>query len=171
MYDVDAHDEVVRLDVPQSSIGAPLPVVVADEDTLQLAYYAEVVDPDWDGTSIRLVDLSSPEPVVLVRFEGAYAWFHGPPNDEAFAGHPLAARGLRPYSAFRVDRSSWVRRLERMNAVHEHHDRKAFAALRHYVFAFHDSTFECVARGFTTLQTDGPLTRVLQEMAQALAEE
>jgi hypothetical protein len=32
-----------------------------------------------------------------------------------------------------------------MNTVHEHHSAEAFAQLAHYVFAFHDSTFECIA--------------------------
>ena len=30
-------------------------------------------------------------------------------------------------------------------SIHEHHSAKAFAQLAHYIFAFHDSTFECVA--------------------------
>jgi hypothetical protein len=102
------------------------------------------------------------------QFEGAYAWFHGPPNDEAFEGHPLASRGLHPYAAFRVEDSSWIRHLERMNSVHEHHVPERFARLCHYVFAFHDSTFECVARSFTAVQVDGPLTRVAEKMAYAL---
>jgi hypothetical protein len=169
MYEVDARDQVVELDdVPQSSVGAPLPVVVADEGTLQLAYYASVPDPDWDGTYVREIDLSTADPVILVQFDGAYAWFHGPPNDEACQGHPLASRGLHPYAAFRVENSSWVRHLERMNSVHEHHNPEGFARLRHYVFAFRDSTFECVARSFTAVQVKGPLTRVAQEMARDL---
>lgn len=150
MYEVDAHDQVVELeDAPQSSVGAPLPVIVADEDTLQLACCASVPDPDWVGTYVHEVNLSNGDPVILVQFEGAYAWFHGPPNDEAFEGHPLASRGLHPYAAFCIEDSSWVRRLERMNSVHEHHDPEGFTCLSHYVFAFHDSTFECVARSFT----------------------
>jgi hypothetical protein len=169
MYEVDTRDRVVELnDVPQSSIGAPLPIVVADEHTLQLAYYLSVADPDWDGTYVRIVDTSTELPVVLVRFETAYAWFHGPPNDEAFDGHPLASRGLYPYGAFRIEESSWVRRLERMNSVHEHHSPESFARLHHYVFAFHDSTFECVAGSFTTHDVNGPLKRVALEMADAL---
>jgi hypothetical protein len=169
VYEVDARDRVVELeDVPQSSFGAPLPVVVADEGALQLAYYAEVSDPDWDGTYVREVELGTEDPVILVQFERAYAWFHGPPNDEAFAGHPLASRGLHPYAAFRIEDSSWVRRLERMNSVHEHHKSDAFARLRHYVFAFHDSTFECVARSFTAIQVEASLARVAQDMARAL---
>lgn len=46
--------------------------------------------------------------------------------DEAFRGHPLASRGLHPYAAFRVEDSSWVRRLECMNAVHDSHDPERF---------------------------------------------
>jgi hypothetical protein len=55
-----------------------------------------------------------------------------------------------------------------MNSVHPHHDREGFARLRHYVFAFHDSTFECVARSFTAVEVEGPLTRVAQDMAKTL---
>lgn len=169
VYEVDNRDRVVALDdVPQSSIGAPLPVVVADEHTLQLAYYRSAPDPAWDGSSARIIDANTQGMVALVRFMHAYAWFHGPPNDEAFEGHPLESRGLRPYAAFRVENSSWVRRLERMNAVHEHHVPETFASLRHYVFAFHDSTFECVAHSFTAVEVEGPLARVAQEMAATL---
>lgn len=169
VYEVDERDRVVELsDLPQASIGAPLPVVVADEQLVQLAYLAELRDPAWDGTSVRVVDLSSDEPVVIVKFQQARAWFHGPPNDEAFAGHPLCARGLHPYAAFRVEDSSWVRRLERMNRVHRHHKPETFDLLHHYVFAFHDSTFECVAQGFIVSNADGPLSSVAVRMAESL---
>jgi hypothetical protein len=122
-----------------------------------------------DRVVVREVDLGTEDPVVLIQFERAYAWFHGPPNDEAFQGHPLASRGLHPYGAFRIEDSSWVRRLERMNAVHEHHSPEGFTRLRHYVFAFHDSTFECVARSFVAVNVEGPLARVALDMARALA--
>jgi hypothetical protein len=70
------------------------------------------------------------------------------PNDEAFSGYPLADRGLMPYGAYRIERSSWVRRLERMNRVHENHRAERFDRLTHFVLTFHDSTFECVAERF-----------------------
>lgn len=171
MYEIDDRDRVVELDdVPRSSVGAPLPVVVADELSVQLAYYASVQPPpEWDGTSVRVIDLSTDDPAIRVQFADAYAWFQGPPNDEAFEGHPLASRGLHPYSAFRVENSSWVRRLERMNSVHPHHSADAFSRLRHYVFASHDSTFECVARSFRASRVEGPSRRAVQEMACALS--
>jgi hypothetical protein len=38
------------------------------------------------------------------------------------------------------------------------------------VFAFHDSTFECVAGGFTVELRDGPLTNVVSAMCDLLGE-
>ncbi len=58
-----------------------------------------------------------------------------------------------------------------MNAVHDGHSPEQFAALRHYVFAFHDSTFECVAEGVTAEVRNGPLTRLVAEMTAILAED
>lgn len=60
----------------------------------------------------------------------------GPPNDEALAGHPLTERGLRSYSVFRMENSSLIRSLERMNSVHRSHKAAAYDALSHHIFAF-----------------------------------
>jgi len=166
VYDVDRNDRVVEVDAPQSSVGAPLPVVVAAEHRLLLAYLAEVSDPGWDGTTVRAVDVQADEPVVRVDFDWPTAHILGPPNDEAFSGHPLASRGLRPYGVFRVERSSWIRKLERMNRVHPHHNAESFDELLHFVFAFHDSTFECIARGFSSEVVSGPLSAVASDMAR-----
>ena len=45
--------------------------------------------------------------------------------------------------------SSWLRGLERMNSVHQYHTAARFAGFRHFIFAFHDSTFECIAKSYT----------------------
>lgn len=150
MYEVDTQDEVVQLtDVPQSSIGAPLPRVVADEDTTLLAYILQSSNPARAGKTKRAVtDDTDDESIAIVRFHRARAVMFGPPNDEAFKGHPLAARGLRPYAAFEIRQSSWIRQLERMNSVHPHHNSERFFSLRHFVFTFHDTTFECIADRF-----------------------
>jgi hypothetical protein len=163
-------DEVVQLeDVPQSSIGAPLPVVLSDEQRVVLAYLLEEPDPNWDGTEARVVDYETEGQVAIVTFEGYASYRSGMPNDEAFHGHPLASRGLQPYRVFEVRRSSWVRELERMNSVHPHHRPEDFDALRHFVFAFHDSTFECVARNFEIEIVRGSLNGTLPRMRQLLS--
>jgi hypothetical protein len=173
MYEVDHQDEVHELpDVPQSSVGAPVPLVVADEHSVVLAYYLEDDDPDWDGQTVRVVGATgASEPLAIVRFALCYAHMWGPPNDEAFRGHPLASRGLHPYGAFEVRKSSWIRRLERMNAVHEHHRPEAFLKRRHLIFAFHDTTFECICDGFDVILSYGSVTSAVPQMVELLASE
>lgn len=170
MYEVDEKDEVHELlDVPQSSVGAPIPIVVGDEHRVVLAYYLEATPEGWDGETVRLVGpTNSSEPFAIVRFASCDAHFMGPPNNEAFSGHPLASRGLQPYGAYEVRHSSWIRRLERMNSVHPYHRPERFWALRHLVFAFHDSTFECVCDGFDLRIGHGSLAGAVPQMVKLL---
>jgi hypothetical protein len=173
VYEVDSLDEVVELhDAPRPDIGAPLPLILSDEGHLLLAYLISEPDPAWDGSYTTVV---SPEAegmgVALVRFQWSSVHMFGPPSDEAFSGHPLASRGLHPYAVFEVQKSSWIRKLERMNSVHPCHNRERFlAGLQHFVFAFHDSTFECVAEGFESEVFRGSMRLALDRMAARLAE-
>jgi hypothetical protein len=170
MYQVDDRDKVVKLDdAPQSSVGAPLPVVLSDEHTLLLAYLVQAPTPDWDGTSVRIVGLETTgERLALVEFLMYRTFMFGSPNDEAFAGHPLASRGLQSYAAFEIQNSSWVRQLERMNSVHPFHRPERFQRLKHFVFAFHDSTFECVAEAYVISDYEASLKDLLPEMQRRL---
>jgi hypothetical protein len=87
---------------------------------------------------------------------------------EAFAGHPLADRGLTPYGVFEIRESSWVRKLERMNAVHRYHDKHRFMRdKKHFVFSFHDTTFECVAESFTVEVSTGSVNGAIRRMLEA----
>lgn len=167
MYTIDRDDTVRTLDdIPQSSTGAPIPLVLSDENTAVIAYYEQ---PPWDGKSVRVVDAeTSDEPTAIVSFRSVRAMYFGAPNDEAFAGHPLARRGLRPYSAAEVLHSSWIRQLERMNSVHPHHQPGAFATLHHYILAFHDSIFECVARGYEVSCQRGAIHHAIPAMLARL---
>jgi hypothetical protein len=173
MYDIDEKDRVISCpDLPQSSIGAPLPVVVASEHRAAVVYYVDQTPPDWDGADVRLVTAESDEPWAIVVFESAYAHMFGPPNDEAFNGHPLYSRGLQPYGGFVVQSSSWIRQLERMNSVHPSHQRTRFMKDRiHFILTFHDSTFECIARGFHVVRGSGPLAAACELMSRAVQQE
>jgi hypothetical protein len=166
MYSVDERDMVVELEnVPQSSIGAPLPIVLSDEHKILLAYIVDDKPSDWDGSYVRVISPSmSGEPLALLEFSSYWSLMFGAPNDEAFDGHPLTSRGLRPYGAFQIENSSWVRQLERMNSVHSFHKAESFERLKHFIFAFHDSTFECVAEGFTVSKHEGSLESLLPVM-------
>jgi len=165
MYSIDHLDAVTQLtDVPQSSVGAPCPMILCGDHLLHLAYIVQRQGPEWDGRTIRIVGPhSQDESCALVHFVRPYTHMFGPPNDEAFHGHPLWNRGLRPYLVFEVANSSWIRRLERMNSVHPYHKKDRFSKLKHFIFAFHDSTFECVAASFDVSIHVGSVAQVLRE--------
>ncbi len=170
MYEVDDKDTVVSLkDILQSSGGAPIPHVVADEGHLVVAFYLQDTPPDWDGKTVRVVGPDSEgEPVAIVTFERPTASLFGPPNDEAFRGHPLAVRGLKPYGAFQIENSSWVRKVERMNSVHPYHRPEAYDKLRHFILSFHDSTFECLAQGYSVSPYRGSVRRAALSALEAM---
>jgi len=127
-YLVDGEDRVVSWTaLPTPDVGAPKPIVVSDEDSVLLTY--------------RIAG----ELFAVVQFLQFAAYFFGEPNDEAISGHPLADRGLEPYGCYVVEDSSWIRSLERQNAMHPMHDPARYRKVRHFIVAFHDSTFECVA--------------------------
>lgn len=173
MYEVDDKDRVVELtNVLQSSVGAPTPVVLAGEHDLFLTYYLQDTPEDWDGTNPRSVGMDTEDkPVAIVTFKACQAHMFGPPNDEAFDGHPLYERGLRPYGVFEIEDSSWIRKLERMNAVHPSHDKEWFMKdLKHFVFSFHDSTFECISEGFCIETFTGSVSSMVPRMLKALRE-
>ncbi len=168
MYVIDSADRVVEVgDLPQCDVGAPLPAVIATEHKTFLVYYLSDPPEDWDGTSVQVVSTSSEGlPVAVISLKFCHAHMFGPPNDEAFDGHPLAARGLAPYGVFEVLNSSWIRSLEQMNSVHPHHNPARFVQYRHLIFAFHDSTFECIAEGFDCNLQTGSVLSCLEELTR-----
>jgi hypothetical protein len=124
-------DPIVReIEAPAMDPGAPLPSVVATEEALSLSYGGP------DRGRLRIV------------FTDPLVHYFGPPNDESLHGHPLAKFGLGHYRAFEVRHSRWVEELRTMNRVHPHHDDALFDGLQHFIWTFHDSTFECLASGF-----------------------
>ena len=170
MYQVDEKDKVIELkDIPQSSVGAPLPTVLSGEHTLLLSYLLQNTPENWSGKTIRVVDFESEnEFIAIVQFKRYLSFMFGLPNDEAFSGHPLFGRGLQPYTVFEIENSSWLRQLEKMNSVHPYHKPEHFEKFKHFVFAFHDSTFECITEGFEISIHEGSMKSILLEMQKRL---
>jgi hypothetical protein len=165
MYTVDHRDRVIPLvGLPQSSVGAPLPVLLRDEHSAVIAYSAQ----EKSATLVDAASVATDEPMAIVTFSPCYAVLHGPPNDETFSSHPLAPRGLRPYGSFEIENSSWLRRLEKMNRVHPQHDPGRYADRRHYVLAFHDTIFECIALAFKVESVVSSQRTVISRMVHGL---
>lgn len=171
MYKVDEDSVAVMEGIPLPDRGAPLPAIVSDEFQLLLGYITSQTDPGWNGTDVNVISPSSGDMlIVIVKFINPRAHLSGPPSDEIFSEHPLAPRGLNPYSIGENKCSSWIRALEKMNSVHPCHRSEYFANLRHYVFAFHDSVFECVAEGLNFELCRGTMRDIVQMMAARLAD-
>jgi len=168
MLSMRAAEKVAPLEgFPQSSVGAPCPAIVATEHSLVVIFYVEEAEPTWDGTGVRMVGMdSSEELAATVTFERPSVHTFGPPNDEAFAGHRLASKGLQPYGAFEVQHSQWIQQLERMNSVHPRHDAKRYVqGKRHFILTFHDKTLECVAHGYSVALARASIKTLLAEHA------
>ena len=149
MYKIDHRDKIVELQaVPQSSPGAPCPMLIANEHQLWLAFYVREDDSHWDGKTCRLVDENSDETCAVVHFKGLKSHILGQPDEMRTHLHPLGRRGLTAYMSVEVIHSSWIRKLAAFHAKIPRHWPHAYDKARHFIFTFHDSSFECIADSF-----------------------
>ena len=129
MYQVNEKDKVIELkNVPQFSVGAPMPIVLSDEHKILLAYLLQD-EPNWNNPTSADFEKFG-ESIAIVEFNLRRSLMFGSPNDEAFDGHPLFQRGLRPYGTFEIENSSWIRKLEQMKSVHDKHKPEHFEKLQ-----------------------------------------
>jgi hypothetical protein len=159
------------LDFPvRWSAGAPLPHLFVNDNRALLAFLLAEHDPDWDGTWPVGKSLASAEaePLAVVEFEYCQAAKLGAPNDEVFSGHPLNGRGREPYAAQRVVNSRWLKEIEAINSVHPLYQPEMWRDLRHFIFWFHDSVFECVAESFKVEICRIPMRDLLHQMVERL---
>ena len=148
---------------PIWDIGAPLPHVLASDNGIFLVYLPRDIDPNWDGSYVNVVSPNnSTEPAVLVEFQYPASVKFGAPNDEVLEGHPLHRKGLEGYTAHKVINSQWIKELEKINSVHRMYKKENWQNLTHYLLPFHDTTFECVARGHSIELISGGLKAAVQ---------
>lgn len=149
-------------------VGAPLPHLLMNDYRAFLSFYTRVVDPNWDGTYVTVKDPggATTESLALVEFERCIAAKLGAPNDEVFAGHPLYGKGADSYTAQRVRNSRWLAEIEKIESVHRQYRPETWRTLEHYIFWFHDTTFECIAKSFEVERRACSMTELLAEMAR-----
>jgi hypothetical protein len=162
--------EVIEIkDVPQSSVGAPSPVVFSDEHNLYCAFYLQNTPEEWDGTSIKMMDIDpDDEPIAIVKFPHFLVFQFGPPNDESFNGHPLYKKGLKPYGVYEIKNSSWIRYFEKMNFVNPYHRSEHFRQLKHFIFSFHDTTLEVIAEKYEIETINGSIEKAILKIQDNL---
>ena len=130
-------EKIVPLDIdvrPEAAVSGAL--VLADERDTVLSFNAMRRQSDGYYHNAGFA---------IFRFECCQIFKFGYPNDEAWAGIPRT-RGLG-YGCYEVLDSSWNAELCELN---KHSFPKSVPGTsRHFLFLFHDSSFECLADGYT----------------------
>jgi hypothetical protein len=161
------------LDFPvQWDTGAPLPHVLVNDFKVFLIFCVKVVDPKWDGTHATVKNPASDraEPLALVEFKRCHSTRLGSPNDEVFHGHALAGKGLDGYTAQVVHNSRWIAEIQKINSVHSGYRPEGWQKVNHYVFWFHDTTFECIAESFHLELRECSMPELLADACRRLVE-
>ena len=142
----------VPLDFPVKwDAGAPLPHLFVNDYRTYLTFYVAEPDPNWDGRHVKVKDPGSglTELLALVEFKRCRCARLGAPNDEVLEGHPLSGRGQVAYTAQLVKNSRWLAEIEEINKVHRLYDPSHWRRCNHYIFWFHDTTFDCIAESYS----------------------
>ena len=92
----------------------------------------------------------------------------GYPNDEALGGHPLRDKGLIAYGIFKVLNSSWLLTLEKQNKINFPNHSQWFYSYSHFIFTFHDSTFECICDELHITLSEEPYKKILKMILNRL---
>jgi hypothetical protein len=106
--------------------------------------------------------------IALVTIELCSVTKFGYPNDEALPGHPLYKQGLdlHGYGVCEVLNSSWISQLTEQNRVSFPNTPKSDQ--HHWIFMFHDSTFECIARALKVEVFPRPFDAVFAQASARL---
>ncbi len=111
--------------------GAPMPEIIANEHEMTVSFY--LLDSDKR---------------VEMKFSSVLQFTFGSPNEEAINGHRYYSLGLMPFGFYKVHDSEKIEELKNANRVHPYHSDEQFSDFTHYVFPFHDTTLEVVAKSY-----------------------
>lgn len=127
--------------------GAPCPVLVSDDTNLFLFFYANIN---------RGEDF-----IACIRFDRYEHHRFGYPGEESQGAHPYSKLGLGYCSYHILQESDLIKELKSIDSNHPYFEGWKWHELNHYVFTFHDSMFECIARGFEFIEADIDLYHTL----------
>lgn len=111
--------------------GATMPEIKADEQTLEVSFF--LLDSDNRGK---------------LKFESILQFTFGYPNEEAILGHRYYKLGLMPFIFVEVINSEVIQNIVNSNKVHPYHKDEIFKEYKHFVFPFHDTTLEVIAKTY-----------------------
>ncbi len=154
-------DRIIELELgirPEAAVSGA--VVIQTEESVVLTFNAtkptEEMSP-YGGPYMAQAGTA------IFRFKRCLATRFGYPNDEARAGIPRFKDTA--YGVYEVHNSTWIRDTIRDNRYRFPNTSDDYIR-RHLVFAFHDSTFECLTDDFEFEVSTEPLGTILARIAQ-----
>jgi len=119
--------------------GGTMPEIKADENDLEVTFY--LLDSDKRGR---------------LKFKSVLQFTFGYPNEEAINGHRYYEFGLLPFKFVEIQDSEVIQNIIKSNRVHPYHKDEHFKEWRHFVFPFHDTTLEVIAKSYEFEQPINP---------------
>ena len=133
-------------------MGAPAPVLLSSEIKTFLIFFLA-------GGDSR---------VGMVEFHEVWSAQFGEPDENAIMSHSMIDSGLEFGCVSEVVGSPWVAEIaERWVSGHPNFEPSKLD-VRHLIFPFHDSTFECVAKSFTATEVDVSYRAAVAQAAEML---
>lgn len=124
--------ELITLTIPfLIDPGGTDPVIKADEHNLEVSFY--LLNSDDRGK---------------IKFSSVLQFTFGYPNEEVISGHRYAKLGLSPFEFVEVKDSEIIKSIVSANRIHPYHRAEQFKDYKHYVFPFHDTTLEIIAKSY-----------------------
>jgi len=111
--------------------GGTMPEIKADEHNLEVSFF--LLDSDNRGK---------------LKFKSVLQFTFGYPNEEAISGHRYFKLGLMPFMFVEVTDSEVIQNIISSNRVHPYHKDEMFKEWKHFVFPFHDTTLEVIAKSY-----------------------
>lgn len=102
----------------------------------------------WEHTAHLFFHLRDEDGIGRAAFDYCKATTFGPPGED---GHALEGSGWEAYKALRVIDSLWLAKMA-----------GPASGLSHFLFSFHDSTFECLADSCETSRFTGSMSEALR---------
>lgn len=149
-------DSVVAIDIgclPELAVSGP--VVMAMDERLVFSFNATLRTSEGRRTDAGRA---------VVQVAPCLAFKFGYPNDEARPGHPLYAQGFDGTAVCEVLESSWITELAQQNRIKFPNSDLSRWGVRHFVFAFHESTLEVLGRGLDVSLSGEPLADIVGHM-------
>ncbi len=154
-------EQIIELDLgcrPEAAVSGGL--LVSSEYSTFLTFNA--VRPTGDGSSMESAGHA------VVEFPLCTITKFGYPNDEARWGIPRYQ--ATSYGIYEVKNSEWIPEIVRLNRYH-FPDTPDDTTSRHFLIAFHDSTFECLADDIKIELTTEPYEQVFERISARLSSE